>query len=114
MRLLGVLLVCTFAALLSPVAWAVKRHDFKTCQQSGFCRRNRALADRQAATKQWKSPYTLSSPSYSDGQFAAAVSNALFPYINFSLQVRFQQDGVARVRMDEVDGLRQRLDEFSA
>ena len=52
-----------------------------------------------------------SSSSFSDGIYRSSISNALFPEIHFSLEVRFQQDGVARILMDEVDGLRQRYNE---
>ncbi|GAA6011944.1 hypothetical protein JCM11491_000111 [Sporobolomyces phaffii] len=99
------------AALVSPTL-AVKRGDFKTCDQSGFCKRNRQLADRaEQAGKSWKSPYQLDSPSFSQGRLSASISNALFPGIKFSLEVKFQKDGVARIVMDEVDGLRQRYNE---
>lgn len=95
-----------------PTSTAVKRHDFKTCDQSGFCRRNRALADRAGeAGASWQSPYEVHAPEFSGGSFRAAVSNALFPQIKFSLELRFQKDGTARVLMDEVDGLRQRYNE---
>ncbi|KAM0750382.1 hypothetical protein T439DRAFT_326351 [Meredithblackwellia eburnea MCA 4105] len=93
---------------------AVKRHDFKTCQQSGFCARNRALADRASQhVASWKSPYSLDSPAFNpaDNHFTAHVSNQLFPGIHFSLQISFQKDGVARIKMDEVAGLRQRYNE---
>lgn len=93
---------------------AVKRGDFKTCDQSGFCKRNRALADRSVEKgDSWTSPYSIRSPSFnaSAGSFTAEVGNALFPTISFSLEVRFQKDGVARILMDEVDGLRQRYNE---
>lgn len=89
---------------------AVKRGDFKTCNQSGFCKRNRALADR-ATEHKFGSPYTLQQPQFRQNTFHAAISNALFPSISFSLEVRFQKDGVARILMDEVDGLRQRYNE---
>lgn len=99
-------------ALFASSSSAVKRGDFKTCAQSGFCRRNRAFADRaNEAQASWKSPYSIKHPIFTQGSFRAAVSNLLFPTINFSLEVRFQQDGVARVLMDEVDGLRQRYNE---
>ncbi|GAA5874605.1 hypothetical protein JCM16303_002920 [Sporobolomyces ruberrimus] len=99
------------AALVSPTL-AVKRGDFKTCDQSGFCKRNRQLADRASqAGRSWKSPYQLESPSFSQGRLRASITNALFPSIKFSLEVKFQKDGVARVIMDEVDGLRQRYNE---
>lgn len=106
--LLGALLVIQSF----PTSTAVKRHDFKTCDQSGFCRRNRALADRAGkAGASWQSPYEVHTPEFSRGSFRAAVSNALFPQIKFSLEIRFQQDGTARVLMDEVEGLRQRYNE---
>jgi alpha 1,3-glucosidase len=96
----------------APPTCAVKRGDFKTCAQSSFCKRNRALADRAGEAKSaWTSPYSLQSPSFAQGSLRASISNALFPDVHFSLEVRFQQDGVARILMDEVDGLRQRYNE---
>ncbi|GAA5828886.1 hypothetical protein JCM11251_005908 [Rhodosporidiobolus azoricus] len=100
--------------VIFPSVSAVKRHDFKTCQQSGFCRRNRALADRATETgAKWKSPYEVVDPSFSQGRFTARLANAVFPNVTFSLEVRLHEDGVARVIMDEVDGLRQRYNEAS-
>ncbi|KAI5480797.1 glycoside hydrolase family 31 protein [Pseudohyphozyma bogoriensis] len=103
-----VLLVLT----LVPGSTAVKRHDFKTCAQSGFCARNRALADRRAdAAATWTSPYAIVEPAFKDGVLSAGVKNALYPSISFGLEVSFQKDGVARLKMDEVGGLRQRYNE---
>jgi mannosyl-oligosaccharide alpha-1,3-glucosidase len=94
---------------------AVKHNDFKTCSQSGFCRRGRALAERPNMTPKWKSPYSIdaSSVSVSSGQasFTAGIKSSLYPDIKFGLDVRVQEDGVVRVRMDEIDGLRKRYDE---
>lgn len=109
--LLGVLTL-----LLSNEAWAFKAHDFKTCEQSGFCRRGRALAARaKEAKSSWASPYSVdaSSINISPNQavFTADVKSSLYPEINFGLEIRVQDDGVARVRMDEVGGLRKRYDE---
>ncbi|KAM0791314.1 hypothetical protein ACM66B_005786 [Microbotryomycetes sp. NB124-2] len=110
-------LIVLLACFVATVQWtgvfvvAVKRHDFKTCQQSGFCRRNRALADRSNEHKHWTSPYSLERPQYSGGKLTARVSNALYPSINFKLDVVIHNDGVARVLIDEVDGLRQRYNE---
>lgn len=99
------------AGLLNPTE-AVIRSDFKTCDQAGFCKRTRALADRAvAAGSQWTTPYTLKNPVFHGGIYTAAVVNQLFPNIQFSLRIQFQQDGVARVLMDEVNGLRQRYNE---
>lgn len=89
---------------------AVKRHDFKTCDQSGFCKRNRAFADRSQSDG-WQSPYTLSSPTFAGGKLSAEILNEVYPSVGFKLDVTFQADGVARVQIDEVDGLRQRYNE---
>ena len=103
---------------LTPPSLAFKAGDFKVCSQSGFCRRGRALADRaknNAAT--WHSPYSVDSKSLSlasdRASLTAAVKSELYPDIKFSLEVRVHEDGVVRVRMDEVDGLKKRYDEAS-
>lgn len=96
---------------------AVKMSDWKTCDQSGFCRRGRALSARAKAAgpATWISPYSIdaASASVSPDQsiLSAAVKSSLYPAIKFSLEVRLHDDGVIRVRMDEVDGLRKRYDE---
>ena len=105
--------------LLVSQSWAFKAHDFKTCSQSGFCRRGRALSARaKEAKNSWVSPYSVdpSSIGISTNQavFTAAVKSSLYPDINFGLEVRIQEDGVARVRMDEVGGLRKRYDETAS
>ncbi|GAA5875927.1 hypothetical protein JCM8547_008350 [Rhodosporidiobolus lusitaniae] len=97
---------------LLPLASAVKRHDFKTCSQSGFCSRNRALAERAGeAGDRWSSPYEVVNSSFSAGSLTASLKNALFPQIAFSFEVRLHENGVARVIVDEVNGLRQRYNE---
>lgn len=90
--------------------------SFKTCAQSGFCNRNRALADRAAThSGAWSSPYSLGPlqpSSTADGSsFTAELKNNLFPNIQFALWLDFTEDGPARVRVDEVNGLRQRFNE---
>jgi alpha 1,3-glucosidase len=105
--------------LLATECLAFKAHDFKICSQSGFCRRGRALAERaKEAQTSWKSPYSVdqSSVKISADQavFTAAVKSSLYPEIHFGLEVRIQDDGVARVRMDEVGGLRKRYDEAAS
>ena len=108
-----------FTLLLVNQSLAFKPHDFKTCSQSGFCRRGRALSARaKEAETTWVSPYSIdqSSIGISTNQavFTAAVKSSLYPAINFGLEVRIHEDGVARVRMDEVGGLRKRYDEASS
>lgn len=102
-----------------PTAFAVKSHDFKTCSQAGFCRRGRALATRaQENPTSWKSPYSVDAGSLSissnQASFTAAVKSSLYPQIKFDLDVRVHDDGVIRVRMDEVDGIRKRYDEAAS
>ena len=105
------------AVLVQPLL-AVKHEDFKTCSQAAFCNRGRALSARAAASKSWVSPYSIDSTSVvfslSKSSLTAAVKSSLYPAIRFELQVHILQDGVARVRMDEVDGLRKRYDEAAS
>ncbi|KAH9927835.1 alpha-glucosidase [Fomitopsis serialis] len=97
-----------FLAVL-PAALAVKQQDFKTCSQAAFCRRGRALS-RGRKSPSWRSPYSFLRAS----SLVAAVKSSLYPDVKFSLDVRVHDDGVVRVRMDEVDGLRKRYDEASS
>src|SRR4051794_30526495 len=103
------------AALVQPLL-AVKEHDFKKCHQSGFCKRGRALSERATtAGKSWNSPYSIDSSSISfsssHAAFTAPVKSALYPDIRFELKVSILKDGVARIQMDEVNGLRKRYNE---
>ncbi|PCH35732.1 glycoside hydrolase family 31 protein [Wolfiporia cocos MD-104 SS10] len=114
MRLLSSLVLL----IAAPAALAVKSQDFKTCSQSAFCRRGRALADRAELSTSWVSPYSVTPSSISispqQASFTAAVKSSLYPDINFGLDVRVHKDGVVRVRMDEVGGLRKRYDEAAS
>ena len=102
-----------------PTLFGLKTHDWKTCSQSAFCRRGRALSGRaKEAGKEWRSPYSIDPASVevaSDtATFSAAVKSVLYPEIKFKLDLQVLQDGVVRVRMDEVDGLRKRYDEAAS
>jgi mannosyl-oligosaccharide alpha-1,3-glucosidase len=94
-----------------PLTLSVKQHDFKTCSQSSFCRRFRSLSSRQASTESFTSPYSIKSSSFQNGKFSASVKNDFFPSIDYELSVEFSVDGVARVGMDQVGGLKQRYNE---
>jgi alpha 1,3-glucosidase len=105
--------------LLPTTTLAFKANDFKTCSQSGFCRRGRALSARAlAAASSWQSPYSIDPSSLlldpHEAFFTAAVKSSLYPSTKFELDVRVHDDGVVRVRMDEVDGLRKRYDEAAS
>ncbi len=86
---------------------AVKEHDFKKCDQSGFCKRNRAYADTVTASgSSWASPYNIipKSAAVKDGQFQATILktiNDVGETVRLPLTVSFTQSGVARVTVDE-------------
>ena len=85
----------------------VKHENFKTCDQSGFCKRNRAYADNVAAKGNgWTSPYTLSPSTVKiqKGFLTATLLKTLGEGeqpAQFDLMVNFQDKGVARVTIDE-------------
>lgn len=108
-----------FAAVVVAFTWlltgvlAVKRQDFKTCAQSGFCRRLRDLP-----TSESTSPYSIdrgtASWDASTGVWRAAIASSIWPEVSFELQVSVTEAGLARVRVDELAGLRQRYNETGA
>ena len=102
-------------AVLAEAVLGVKHHDFKTCSQSGFCRRGRALAQRaHDAGTSWTSPYSVDTSklkiSSDRSTITVGVNSSIHPGIKFELSVAVHEDGGARVRMDEVDGLKKRYD----
>ncbi len=87
---------------------AVKHENFKTCQQSGFCKRNRLYADAAAAVgpQRWVVPYSLSPESikFEQGQLHGTVLKAVDQSgttARLPLTVSFLQSGTARVTVDE-------------
>ena len=91
----------------SPLVAAVKHENFKRCDQSGFCKRNRALAD-EATSKgsSWSSPYTLDPATINvqSGVLRGIVSKSLgegYGPVSFPLTITFLDSGVARVTLDE-------------
>ncbi|KAG8982456.1 hypothetical protein FRB93_008113 [Tulasnella sp. JGI-2019a] len=96
------------AALLPEYIQALKAEDFKLCKDAAFCRRGRALAGRalEAGPSSWRSPYSLdkSSLTFSDtkSSFTVPVRSSIYPDVKFILEVRVHEDGVVRVKMDEV------------
>jgi alpha 1,3-glucosidase len=84
---------------------SVKKENFKTCDQSGFCKRNRAYADTASSSSKFESPYKLDSTSLKldKGVLTGNVLKALSPSENvvLPLTVAFLESGVARVTMDE-------------
>ncbi|KAI5780831.1 glycosyl hydrolases family 31-domain-containing protein [Geopyxis carbonaria] len=95
---------------IAQVAVTVKHENFKTCAQSGFCKRNRALADQAAAVgPAWISPYELEADSVTleKGVLSASIwkditlSNGESSKIELPLSISLLDNGVARVTIDE-------------
>ena len=85
----------------------VKHENFKTCEQSGFCKRNRAYADSVASTgSSWTSPYQIdpNSITFNGGRLHGIVFKSLGTggdLVKLPLTVTFLQSGTARVTIDE-------------
>lgn len=85
---------------------SVKEHDFKKCDQSGFCKRNRAYADDVSAQSSiWTSPYDIipESASFKDGQWQAVIIKTINngERVRFPVTISLLKSGVARVSVDE-------------
>lgn len=98
--------------LLTPVA-AVKREEFRTCDQSGFCRRNRAYADAALADSSHASPYILipDSIALENGLFTAHVRNIRTDVL-LALELHLLEDSTVRLRINEKQPLKPRYDEL--
>ena len=84
----------------------VKHDNFKTCHQSGFCKRNRAYADTAAATSEWVSPYRLDPQSikFDRGILTGTVVKKIQSTnedVKLPLTVTLHESGTARVVVDE-------------
>ena len=85
----------------------VKHGDFKKCDQSGFCKRNRDYADHIAAQgSSWVSPYRIDVPSMSvkDHSITATVLKTVDGSgdpVKLPLIVSFLNSGAARIELDE-------------
>lgn len=85
----------------------MKHENFKTCDQSGFCKRNRAYADKaSSAGSSWISPYSLDTRTIEvkNGQLTGIVSKKLehgAGIARLPLTITFLQSGLARVTVDE-------------
>ncbi|KAI1746079.1 glycoside hydrolase family 31 protein [Xylaria scruposa] len=85
----------------------VKENDFKKCEQSGFCKRNRHYADKAIAQgSSWQAPYKILSTqaSFKDGLFHAIILKTIDDQgntVELPLTVAFHKSGTARVTVDE-------------
>ena len=86
---------------------AVKHENFKTCDQSGFCKRNRAYADTASARgSQWSSPYHLDSQSLKveDGSLSATILKdveGITDPVKLPVTIKFLKSGSVRIEIDE-------------
>lgn len=85
----------------------VKHEDFKTCKQSSFCRRNRALAERASNQgSHFLHPYEIdpATMELSSGVLKATVIKTInkgSTKLELPLQITFMTSGVARFTLDE-------------
>ncbi|KAI9307319.1 glycosyl hydrolases family 31-domain-containing protein [Cunninghamella echinulata] len=104
------------------VVSSMKFDDFKTCSQSGFCKRNRAYADEVISQgENYKSPYIILQDSIriqsindeaKDSLFQADIQNKE-TNILFTLDMTLLQDNTVRVQINEKTPLHQRYDDHS-
>lgn len=93
----------------------VKRENFKTCDQSGFCKRNRAYADTVLSNSKWESPYVLddSSVKFNKGVLTGVLLKQLSntnDKVRLPIKVTFHESGTARVTVDEERRQKQQID----
>ena len=85
---------------------SVKHELFKTCDQSGFCKRNRALADRAATETTWQSPFLLMPETlkWERGQLSGLILKTIGENgetARLPIVISFLESGSARVTIDE-------------
>ncbi|UYV82958.1 GANC [Cordylochernes scorpioides] len=89
-------LLAIFLMLLIPLAQCVDRGNFKTCEQSGFCRRNRNLTPGQS--QYYVKMSSLKTPT--PGSLSATMVNARAG-AQFELHIQALEDNRLRLRILE-------------
>ncbi|KAI9864687.1 MAG: hypothetical protein M1824_004594 [Vezdaea acicularis] len=83
----------------------VKHDNFKTCNQSGFCKRNRDYADKvHNYGPSWNSPYKVEQFRLERGQLGGTILKTTGKggeTVRLPLTITFLKSGVARVTIDE-------------
>ncbi|KAF3927139.1 Alpha-glucosidase [Dactylellina cionopaga] len=103
----GLAILLLLLDLISPAA-TVKHENFKTCSQSGFCRRNRQFADDALANSdKWVSPYEVKATTLllQNGVLTAELLKTVpgqEEKIVLPLTINFQKSGAVRVTIDEL------------
>ncbi|RDL38678.1 putative glucosidase 2 subunit alpha [Venustampulla echinocandica] len=98
-------LLSALCCLFTP-AVTVKHENFKTCDQSGFCKRNRAYADTAAGASGWSAPYQIApeSLSWDNGQLQGTILKTINKNgetVRLPITISFLESGSARVTVDE-------------
>ncbi|KAI6865419.1 putative alpha glucosidase II, alpha subunit, partial [Hortaea werneckii] len=101
----SLLLIVALCSIITP-AVSVKHENFKTCDQSGFCKRNRAYADTALSDSKWESPYILDQGTvkFDQGILTGMVNKKVInsdEIVRLPLTVAFYESGTARVSIDE-------------
>ncbi|KAF2436767.1 putative alpha glucosidase II, alpha subunit [Tothia fuscella] len=83
----------------------VKHENFKTCDQSGFCKRNRLYADN-AEVSSWTSPYELDprTITFKNGELSGIILKSIekrSEKVRLPITISFLESGTARVTVDE-------------
>ncbi|KAF2841231.1 glycoside hydrolase family 31 protein [Patellaria atrata CBS 101060] len=96
----------TFLACLVVPSVSVKHDTFKTCAQSGFCKRNRAFADNASSISTWQSPYALdpNSIAFNDGKLSGTILKKLDnskEKVRLPIIITFLESGTVRITIDE-------------
>ncbi|KAF4632530.1 hypothetical protein G7Y89_g5593 [Cudoniella acicularis] len=97
-------LFTALCCLFTPTV-TVKHELFKTCDQAGFCKRNRAFADSASATG-WETPYKIApeSLSWKNGQLQGTILKTINKNgetVRLLITISFLESGSARVTIDE-------------
>ncbi|KAH6665765.1 putative glucosidase 2 subunit alpha [Halenospora varia] len=84
---------------------SVKYENFKTCDQAGFCKRNRAYAD-SASVSGWEAPFKLTpeSLSWKNAQLQGTILKTINKdgeTVRLPITISFLESGSARVTVDE-------------
>ncbi|KAK9476504.1 glycosyl hydrolases family 31-domain-containing protein [Lipomyces japonicus] len=96
--------------LLALPAEAAKKYLFKTCEESSFCRRNRAYADfAESKGSSWTPPYSIdpASVKFKDGALQGTILKLVLDdegnhvSVDLPFQLVFLQSGSARFLVDE-------------
>ncbi|OLY85633.1 putative glucan 1,3-alpha-glucosidase [Smittium mucronatum] len=93
----------TFCIAFCFLVSSVKKEDFKTCNDSGFCKLHRAFADTASSKEGLKSHYSIlpDSPEVSpEGLTATIISSQ--DDSKLQLKASFLKNGIVRVRIQEL------------